>query len=646
MSSSGASTRHGMRTLVPTDVPHSTEFCNRMTTMARCQLKWALALLAVTLSALASTAQAADQEGCLNCHQYRGLARVGDDGKTVTRFYVDPGCHTQGLGPHARLKCTDCHDRKQVEVFPHHTVSAVDCAKTCHLESSNKLETRFSHQTIGQMVQNSVHGNDVLDQCNQLLGAPLRKDQSKCLLCHDEPAFVRPEAKWLQQDASLARCNTCHDGQLPRNTPFSFWHVHARSRPARSNPDLIKVCGLCHSNPAVREKFDLPDAIASYVFSFHGKAVLLGSNDAAGCLDCHVGPMQNVHSMLSHKNEAASTSQHQLPDTCRSPTCHPAAGAQISSAAIHLNLPTSTGVEFLIACMFVLLIVFTFGPSLAITALKMVQIAVGRKEKDHEHHLHVAEKLMADPIGQRKLVRFTVHQRVQHWLLAILFTTLVLTGFPIKFADRPWAAWLITQFGGLPSARLLHRWAGVLLMAGFFYHMIYVAWGLIQERRKTGKNIFLLIWELPMLVRPQDGKEMLDLLLYVLFLKKKRPLGERFNAEEKFEYIGVFWGTFVLGVTGILMWANAWTSRYVPGRILTIAMLLHTFEAFLALLHVGIVHMTTVILSPGVFPISKAMFTGNTPTEELVEGHGAMLAEVEKELTTHGASTGEAQHHA
>jgi cytochrome b subunit of formate dehydrogenase len=72
------------------------------------------------------------------------------------------------------------------------------------------------------------------------------------------------------------------------------------------------------------------------------------------------------------------------------------------------------------------------------------------------------------------------------------------------------------------------------------------------------------------------------------------------SLEEKFEYIGVFWGTFVLGATGLLMWFNAWTTRYLPGRILTIATLIHTFEAFLALLHVGIVHMVSVIFSPGV----------------------------------------------
>lgn len=602
-----------------------------------------IAVAVLGLLGLGGVARASDSEGCLNCHQFRGLARIGEDGKTISHFYVDPSYYNKGLGPHARLKCTDCHDRKQVEVFPHNKVSPVSCSQSCHLVSPGKVEITFSHDRVKQMIGTSVHGGEALSKANKLLGSPLKEGQEACLLCHDEPTFTPQARTWTAQEAPVGRCNVCHDEQLPRNTQFSYWHVHARSQPARSHQDIIKVCGLCHSDPKVREAFNLPDAINSYLASFHGKATLLGSQEAAGCLDCHVGPLQNVHVMHAKSDPAASTHPEQLADTCRTPTCHPSAGQKISSAAIHLNLPTSRGVEYLIALMFVVLIIFTFGPSLMLTALKMLQLVVGREDPMHHHHVHVAEQLLANPEGRKRLKRFTVHQRLQHWLLAICFITLVLTGFPIKFADRPWAAWLIGQFGGLPVARMLHRWAGATLIAGFFYHAFYILWSVIQTKRKTGRSLFWIVYELPMMVRPSDQKFMLDLLLYVLFIKKKRPEAGRFNPEEKFEYIGVFWGTFVLGVTGILMWANAWSSRYVPGRVLTVGSLVHTFEAFLALLHVGIVHMVSVIFQPGVFPISKAMFTGDTPAEELVEGHSAMVAEVETDLK--GTLVGEAQHH-
>jgi len=610
--------------------------------MARMRLKLLSGMVLAMQLAVGGRVLAVDSEGCLNCHQYRGLARVNEDGKTISRFYVDPSYDSQGLGPHARLKCTDCHNRAEVEVFPHHPISTVDCGKVCHIESGNKLEVRFSHQAVKQMVGGSVHGGDVLKKSNELLGSPLRDEQAKCLLCHDEPTFARGDASFARQQSPIGRCNVCHDEQLPRNTRFAYWHVHARSAPARSHQQIVKVCGLCHNNAKIQHEFKLPNAVSSYLASFHGKATMLGSQDAAGCLDCHVSQSQNVHQMLARDKPGASTNPEKIADTCRTPTCHPSAGQRISTAAIHLNLPTSRGIEFLIACIFVFLIASTFGPSLLLTALKMLQIMVGRKEESHEHHLQIARNLQKDLVARRKLIRFSMHQRLQHWFLVICFATLVITGFPIKFADRAWAAWVIAEFGGLSVARLVHHWAGALLIGGFFYHIAYVLWTAMRQRKTTGESWFRVFWELPMLVRPADGKEMLDLLLYVLFLKKVRPAGERFNPEEKFEYIGVFWGTFVLGVTGVLMWANAWTSRYVPGRVLTIAMLVHTFEAFLALLHVGIVHMATVIMAPGVFPISPAMFTGRTPAEELVEGHGEMLLEVEEQ--TNGTLVAEGQH--
>src|SRR3954453_11084641 len=93
----------------------------------------------LALALLPAFARAADPEGCLTCHQYRGLARVKDDGKSISLSYVNPNYYSQALGPHARLRCTDCHVRTEVEVYPHQKLTAVDCAKTCHLDSPGKV---------------------------------------------------------------------------------------------------------------------------------------------------------------------------------------------------------------------------------------------------------------------------------------------------------------------------------------------------------------------------------------------------------------------------------------------------------------------------------------------------------------------------
>jgi cytochrome b subunit of formate dehydrogenase len=84
----------------------------------------------------------------------------------------------------------------------------------------------------------------------------------------------------------------------------------------------------------------------------------------------------------------------------------------------------------------------------------------------------------------------------------------------------------------------------------------------------------------------------------------------------------------LLGTTGLVMWFNSYASRVLPGRVLTVFNLVHSFEAFLALLHVGILHMAAVIFSPAVFPMSPAMFTGNTPVDEMAESHSEMVNEV------------------
>ncbi|MCG3180794.1 MAG: hypothetical protein BIFFINMI_03157 [Phycisphaerae bacterium] len=588
------------------------------------------ALAALAMMGLPAGARADDTEGCLMCHRYAGLTAVDPKTDHIRLYGVDPDYYRHELGPHVRLKCTDCHDREAVSTVPHKPVQPVDCTRQCHLRSPQRTEQLFSHSRIASMLKASVHDPGMtLAQSNRLLGSPLREGQSTCLLCHDEPRFLPPGHSWADSEAPIERCNVCHDESMGVDTRYFYRHVEARSASARNNQDTVRVCALCHANDAVRKQYELPDSIASYLNSFHGKATLLGSQETADCLDCHVGPMQNVHMVMRHADARAPTHPGRLEDTCRTPRCHPAAGARISSAAVHLDLATGRSVEWVIALLFIFLILFTFGPSVMLTALKMLHVVVGRHDPGDHDRAHRAERIVVQPRGRKLLERFNPHQRAQHWVLAITFATLVLTGFPMKFADRAWAAWLVNLIGGLTVARVVHRVAGVTLIVAMLYHIGYIIRTLVRSKRREGKSWFRAVYELPMMITFADLKQMGQMMAYLLFLRRTRPQFDRFNLEEKFEYIGVFWGTFLLGFTGALMWANAWTSQHFPGRLLTIATLVHTMEALLALLHVGVVHMISVIFAPGVFPISPAMFTGRTPTEEIAEAHGAMLARAE-----------------
>jgi len=574
-----------------------------------------------------------DTEGCLVCHRYRGLGRLDDAGRSIRLYYVDSDYYRFFLGPHARLRCTDCHNRNEVNVIPHKTVTPVDCTRACHLVSPTDVEKRFGHDRIETMLQHSVHNEQVLDRCNRLLNYPLAPEQSRCLLCHDEPTYRLGNTSWAEQEAPIARCRVCHDERIPVNTRHYYWHVYARSLPGHSHQELIRNCAVCHANEKILADFDLPNSITSYLASFHGKASLLGDDTAAECLDCHAVPRDMVHNLASHEDSAAPTNPEHIADTCRSPYCHPLAGRKVGSAAIHLDLSTSRGIEFFIAALFILLIIMTFGPSVLLNVLDMFHGVLGRHDPDVERNYERAVKLLADPRSRSVLVRFTPFQRVQHWILVVSFTLLVVTGFPMKFADQAWAAWLIEKFHGLTVARIVHRTAGIVLIVGFLFHLlVYVGHHFLTMKRREKWGFFRTFVNLPMVITPSDFKKMGQYILYLTFLRKHRPRWGRFSLEEKFEYFGVLWGTVILGITGLLMWDDALTTRYLPGRVLTVANLIHGFEAYLALLHVGIVHLAGVLLKPAVFPCSPAMFTGNTPPEELAEIHPLLLDEAEAAL--------------
>jgi hypothetical protein len=120
---------------------------------------------------------------------------------------------------------------------------------------------------------------------------------------------------------------------------------------------------------------------------------------------------------------------------------------------------------------------------------------------------------------------------------------------------------------------------------------------------------------------------MFQLFAFLLHLRHERPEFGRFTIKEKFEYLGVFWGTTLLGLTGLALWGQQITSHLVTGRVLNLALIAHTYEAFLAIIHVGILHIINVILEPAVFPLSPATITGQTPVIELAEEHVQQVRE-------------------
>lgn len=593
---------------------------------------------------VAHPAIADDPDNCLLCHQFRGLGRIDDETQKLHAYFVDPDYSHGRRGPHARLACTDCHVKSEVAVVPHKPVTRVDCARQCHLGNPNGIDRRFSHEPIQRMLAESSHSQELLSGLAFQGGPLLEANQSSCLYCHDEPYFRLPlDAAPQLADATIRgidRCNVCHADTIPIDIEYNLNHVMSRLQSSRTPMEIAQTCAVCHSDPVVNEAIGMSDAVASYVRSFHGKATLLGEHKTADCLSCHVKSGENAHLMLGRNDPLSSVHVSNIANSCRSFQCHPGADPAFASAAVHLDISSAHGtLEYALAALFIFLTIVTFGPSAMLVILDLLQIIVGRTHKPSHRIEKLTSDLMASAEGRKRLKRFSVRQRIEHWCLTILFITLVLTGFPMKFADRAWASFLVDMFGGLSIARNVHHWSGILLFFGFSVHVLEVVFSSLRSARKPGPDgkplgIVKAWLSMPMWISPQDVRKTMQLFAYLLFLRKERPTFGRFSPAEKFEYLGVFWGTMLLGLTGALLWGEQYASQFLSGKAISLATIAHTFEAFLAVIHVGILHIYNVIFAPKVFPLSKATITGNTPIEKLVEEHSDFVEDAAIGLDT------------
>lgn len=599
------------------------------------------AMAMIALACASGQLYADDPDNCLLCHGYRGLSRFDETQDRVHVYFVDPTYTAAHRGPHSRLACTACHERSEVSSIPHETVSPVNCTRTCHLSDPGGLERRFSHDNILPMLAQSAHSAEAISKLSFTGGPLIAENQSLCLYCHDEPLFRDPHLTIPNfKDISgrvFDRCDVCHSDRVDVDINYYVRHIASRFQPARTPLEMAQACAVCHSDRQVLRDTEMKDSVASFLRSFHGKAALLGDFSTADCLSCHVRSGSNAHLMLPPKDPASSVHPVNVADSCRSTTCHPGADKQIADTAVHLDLPTAHGtIEYFLAATFIFLTITTFGPSAILVLLDLFQVIVGRKAHGEERAHRLATRIMNAPTGRERLKRFSVSQRIQHWVLSLLFVTLVITGFPMKFADRFWAAPLVALFGGLEYARLVHHWCGIALVVGFFAHMADCFMGVyrrVRELQATSDGGWKKAWlEMPMWISPTDVKKTFQLFAYLLFLRKERPSFGRFSPAEKFEYLGVFWGTALLGITGILLWGEQISSHFLSGRAFNLATIAHTYEAFLAVIHVGILHIYNVIFSPKVFPLSTATIDGNTPLPKLAEEHGDMIEQVAREM--------------
>src|SRR5690554_1766860 len=75
-------------------------------------------------------------------------------------------------------------------------------------------------------------------------------------------------------------------------------------------------------------------------------------------------------------------------------------------------------------------------------------------------------KIMSEIKKERLIVRYSAGQRMNHWIVAITFVLLALSGLALF---HPAFYWLTGLFGGGPWTRILHPWIGVAMVVFFVF---------------------------------------------------------------------------------------------------------------------------------------------------------------------------------
>ena len=219
-------------------------------------------------------------------------------------------------------------------------------------------------------------------------------------------------------------------------------------------------------------------------------------------------------------------------------------------------------------------------------------------------------------MAERKgsFLRFTLSQRVQHWVMFVSFTILAVTGLPQRYALADWAEWMIAAMGGIETVRIIHRASAVVFILVTFFHFMALAYAIWVKRVR-----------MTMLPGLKDVTDMLDAIRYNLGLAQQAPRFPRYSFAEKVEYWSLIWGSVLMIVTGFMLWNPIATTSFLPGEFIPAAKMAHSAEALLAVLAVLIWHFYSVHVKT----FNRSMFSGKLTRHQMEEEHAAELEEIE-----------------
>ncbi len=222
--------------------------------------------------------------------------------------------------------------------------------------------------------------------------------------------------------------------------------------------------------------------------------------------------------------------------------------------------------------------------------------------------------------------RFDTLDRVMHAFLMLTFIGCALTGLPLLVYDHTWAQLFSRFLGGFETAALIHRICAGIMIVVFVGHVLRV----FVDTARSGKWLEAVWGPNSMVPNLKDLEDIVGHFKW-FFDKGPRPLFDRYTYWEKFDYWAVFWGMFIIGGSGLLLWFPFFFSQFLPGWIFNIASLIHGEEALLAVGFIFTIHFFNGHVRPEKFPMDPVIFTGKVSRHEMEEERTVELERLVKE---------------
>jgi len=528
--------------------------------------------------------------------------------------------------------CASCHGKHNI--YPHSNPAAMTSAKnlpytcaSCHHkivlkeDSDIRITDSFDRYMRGIHAEgiskgvgsaascNDCHGTHDLYKASDPRSLAYKMNIPKtCSKCHND-IYIQYE-RGIHGKALAAgildapNCTDCHGEHEIRK-------IDDTKAPVNASNLAEYVCGKCHNNPQLVQKYGLPEGrFTSYQDSYHGLAVRGGSLKAANCVSCH-----KAHDVLPSSNILSSINKDNIVQTCQK--CHPKANLGFATSYTHKTASIQFNrLDWWVRFIYIFAIVVIIGGMLAHNGVIIGSFVVEK----HRHNK-----------GMPTITRFTGNMVFQHLVLTAAFITLVITGFALKFPDA-WWVWVLNVFGIHEQARsVIHRVAAVFLLYVTFHHTLFVLF------TKRGKEELRGLW--PNL---QDFKDLILNIKFHLGLSKENPKYDQYDYTEKAEYWALVWGTLAMAATGFVLWFPTFYTGFMPAWIVKIAETIHYYEAWLATLAIAVFHFFFVIFHPEQYPMSFAWLTGKITEESCRIHHPRWYERISGKKVENGDSSSEA----